>query len=139
MVHFCCVPGCLQNNHIFPFSLFPLKQKSVLKQWIHAIGRKNVHYTRVCSEHFLNARNRLLRADEVPSLRIPRSDISQPKQCRERSFEARASTSMETVAEPLSKDVGVQAEKFVSDEEKCLIEKINKLESLLKEKDNQTA
>ena len=44
---------------------------------------------------------------------------------------------METVAEPLSKDVGVQAEKFVSDEEKCLIEKINKLESLLKEKDNQ--
>ena len=44
---------------------------------------------------------------------------------------------METVAEPLSKDVGVQAENFVSDEEKCLIEKINKLESLLKEKDNQ--
>ena len=82
-----------------------------------------------------------MRADEVPSLRTPRSDISQPKRCRkppkERSFVARASTSMETVAEPLSKDVGVQAEKFVSDEEKCLIEKINKLESLLKEKDNQ--
>ena len=78
MVHFCCVPGCSNDSTKTQFSFFslPLKRKSVLKQWIHAIGRKNLTvnaHTRVCSEHFVHANGRLLIPDEIPSLKIPSS------------------------------------------------------------------
>ena len=74
MVHFCCVPGyssnSLRETHVSFFTL-PLKRKQLLKQWVHAIGRKNLpvnSHTRVCSDHFVKANGRLLRLDEVPSL-----------------------------------------------------------------------
>ena len=77
MVHFCAVPGCSnrsdRENQLSYYRL-PLKNKAVLKQWIHNIGRANLtlkDHTRVCSEHFANARGRMLRLDEVPTLKLP--------------------------------------------------------------------
>ena len=76
-MHFCCVPGCSnrsnRESHLSFFRL-PLKKKALLKKWIHCIGRKNLPVnsnTRVCSVHFVDAVGRLLRPDEVPSLRFP--------------------------------------------------------------------
>ena len=72
MVHFCCVPGCTnQSNRDKGLSYFKLslKRKSILKQWIHVIGRKNFpinNSTDVCSVHFINAPAWKLRPDEVP-------------------------------------------------------------------------
>ena len=43
--------------------------------WVHKIGRKALplnENTRVCSEHFENSVNRRLRADEYPTLKLPR-------------------------------------------------------------------
>ena len=77
MVQFCCVPGCSNcsdcETHL-SFHRLPLKRKLVLKKWIHRIGRRNFPLSetaRVCSEHFENSRGRLLRWDEVPSLKLP--------------------------------------------------------------------
>ena len=77
MVHCCSVPGCSnrsdRESHLSFFKL-PLKNKALLKQWVHRIGRKNLPInpnTRVCSEHFVQAAGRLLQHDEVPSLRLP--------------------------------------------------------------------
>ena len=79
IVHFCCVPGCSSNSfretHLSFFTL-PLKRKQLLKQWVHAIGRKNLpvnSHTRVCSDHFVEANRRLFRLNEVPSLGLPGS------------------------------------------------------------------
>ena len=77
MVHYCCVPGCSSKSFQESYMSFigvPLKDKKLLKQWIHAIGRKNLYlnkHTRVCSRHFVNADKRLLRPDEVPTLELP--------------------------------------------------------------------
>ena len=77
MVSFCCVPSCSNNstrNSKLSFFSLPLKRKVVLKQWIHRVGRKNLpinKHTRICSEHFVQARGRLLRPDQVPSLHLP--------------------------------------------------------------------
>ena len=52
----------------------PLKNKNLLKEWIHKIGRKNLPLnssTRICSDHFLNASGRLLRKSEAPSQNLP--------------------------------------------------------------------
>ncbi len=52
----------------------PLKNKSLLKQWIHVIGRSNLPVntsTRICSRHFVNAEGRRLYAGEVPSKHLP--------------------------------------------------------------------
>ena len=77
MVHFCTVPGCSnrsdRESHL-SYHRLPLKNNSVLKIWIHKIGRKNLplnESTRVCSEHFVNSRGRMLRSDEVPTLKLP--------------------------------------------------------------------
>lgn len=154
MVHFCCVPGCSNNStrdaHLSFFSL-PLKRKSMLKQWIHAIGRKNLsvnRHTRVCGEHFVLGSRRLLRPDEVPSVRIPCS--SKPKKHRKppmdrsslSSTKARAIDSKDCSEEESDKmvvtqDACVQTERMVSDEERALLDKVDALESLLKEKDEQ--
>ena len=80
MVHFCAVPGCSnrsdRDSHL-SFHRSPLQRKKLLKQWIHKIGRKNLpltKWTRVCSEHF--AKDRLPRADDVPSLKLPELSTS---------------------------------------------------------------
>ena len=74
MVNFCCVP-CCSNNSIRDSNLsyfrLPLRNKGLLKQWIHSIGRKNLPINanmRVCSQHFYQGGGRQLRPDEVPSL-----------------------------------------------------------------------
>ena len=77
MVHFCVVPGCSnksdQDTHL-SFHRLLLKNKSLLKIWIHKIGRKNLPLndnSRVCSEHFRGGR-RLLVNDEYPTLKLPK-------------------------------------------------------------------
>ena len=77
MVHFYAVPGC--SNHSdrdsqVSYHCLPLRNKPLLKQWIHKIGRRNLplnESTCVCSDHFINSRGRMLRLDEVPSLKLP--------------------------------------------------------------------
>ena len=55
--HFCCVLSCSSNSirdSHFSFFRLPLSKKSLLKQWVHAIGRKNLHVIinpRICSKH----------------------------------------------------------------------------------------
>ena len=77
MVHFFCVPGCSnRSDHERQLSYYglPLKNKKLLKEWIHKIVRKNLRLnssTRICSEHFLNASGRLLRKSESPSQNFP--------------------------------------------------------------------
>lgn len=77
MVHCCSVPGCSHRSdreQSLSFFGLPLKNKILLKQWIHRIGRKNLRInpnTRVCSVHFVRAAGRRLRPDEVPSLNLP--------------------------------------------------------------------
>ncbi len=71
------VPGCNnQSDHESHLSYhrLPLKNKQVLKIWIHKIGRKQLplnESTRVCSEHFVNSNGRMLRSDETPTLNLP--------------------------------------------------------------------
>ena len=77
MVYFCVVPGCSnksdRDSHL-SFHRLPLKNKSLLKIWIHKIGRKNLPLNKnscVCSEHFPGGR-RLLVNDEYPTLKLPK-------------------------------------------------------------------
>ena len=77
MVHFCAVSGCSNRSdretHL-SFHHLPLKNKKLLKQWIHKIGRAHLpinESTRICCEHFVNSNGRLLRSDEVPSQKLP--------------------------------------------------------------------
>ena len=77
MVHFCCVPGCSNRSsreRYLSYFALPLKNKKLLRNWIHKIGRKKLPInasTRVCSDHFVNATGRRLRPDEYPSLKLP--------------------------------------------------------------------
>ena len=77
MVHVCCVPSCSSRSdrerNLSFFSL-PLKNKKLLRQWIHVIGRSNLPVnggTRICSRHFVKAEGRKLHASEVPSKQLP--------------------------------------------------------------------
>ncbi len=76
-VNVCCVPFCSsRSNRERSLSYYglPLKNKSLLKQWIHVIGRANLPVntsTRICSRHFVNAEGRRLYAGEVPSKHLP--------------------------------------------------------------------
>lgn len=77
MVHFCAVPGCSnrsdRDSHL-SYHRLPLKNKQILKQWIHKIGRTNLPLndsTRVCSEHFVNSKGRMLQPGEIPTLKLP--------------------------------------------------------------------
>ncbi len=94
MVRFCCVPNCSnrsdRESHLSYFGL-PLKNKSLLKKWIHVVCRKNLlinSNTKICSEHFVNAHGRRLYSDEVPSLLLPVVVRAQKarKEPRERSL-----------------------------------------------------
>ena len=77
MVHACCVPECSSRSdrevHLYYFGL-PLGKKLLLKRWIHKIGCSNLPLncsTRVCSCHFVNAKGRKLRKDEILSEHLP--------------------------------------------------------------------
>ena len=149
MVHFCCVPGCSNDSTKTQFSFFslPLKRKSVLKQWIHAIGRKNLTvnaHTRVCSEHFVHANGRLLRPDEIPSLKIPSSSRQRksrkpPKDRSSLVNSSKFSDRAEVPAQqdPVTVDASVQTGRVLSAEEIALLDKVNELEMAIKEIDKQ--
>ena len=77
MVHVCVVPGSSNRSdretHL-SFHCLPLKNKPLLKKWIHKIGRKNLPFNGascVCSVHFINAIGRRLRPDEYPTINVP--------------------------------------------------------------------
>ena len=86
MVNTCVVPGCgsrSDRDHHLSFHLLPLKNKSLLKQWLHQIGRNNIplnNNSRVCSKHFKQSHKRLLRCDEYPTENLPQlaTQISTP-------------------------------------------------------------
>ena len=75
MVHYCVVPGCHNSSSVhrhLSFHRLPLKNKSLLKNWIHKIGRKNLPLngnSRVCSEHFET--DRLLGKNDYPTKKLP--------------------------------------------------------------------
>ena len=76
MVHFFAVPGCSnrsdRDSHL-SYHRLPLKNK-MIKLWIHKLGGANLTLkdsTCVCSEHFVNSRGRMLRTDEIPTLKLP--------------------------------------------------------------------
>ena len=77
MVNYCSVPGCSSRSDresSLSFHTLPLKNKILLKKWIHRIGRKSLplkNNTRVCSKHFMNSQGRCLRPDEFPSENLP--------------------------------------------------------------------
>ena len=77
MVNFCAVPGCSNRSDRdvnVSYHRLPINKPSLLKQWIHKIGRENLPIldsTRVCSEHFVNSKGRKLRPDEYPTLKLP--------------------------------------------------------------------
>ena len=74
---FCCVPGCSKRSERdkdVSFHRLPLRNKKLLKVWVHKIGRKNLSVntsTRVCSRHFIGSKGRKLRPDEYPTLNLP--------------------------------------------------------------------
>ena len=83
MVNTCVVPGCgsrSDRDHQLSFHLLPLKNKTLLKKWLHQIGRKNVplnNNSRVCSKHFKQSHKRILRGDEFPTENLP-TQVSTP-------------------------------------------------------------
>lgn len=84
----------------------------MLKQWIHAIGRKNLpvnSHTRICSRHFVGANKRQKRPDEVPSILLPRSSEVKPtrKPPKERIL---SKVSVPLVEESATKETEVQTE-----------------------------
>ena len=77
MVNFCAIPGCSNRSDRdvnVSYHRLPVNKPSLLKQWIHKIGRENLPIldsTRVCSDHFVNSKGRKLRPDEYPTLNLP--------------------------------------------------------------------
>ena len=78
MVHVCVVPGRSNRSdretHL-SYHCLPLKNRRLLKIWEHKIGRKNLPKTvhsRVCNEHFINSKGRILIRGEVPTLNLPK-------------------------------------------------------------------
>lgn len=74
MVRFCCVPNCSsrsdRESHLSYFGL-PLKEKMLLKQWVHIKNLPLNRNMKICSEHFVNACGRRLYPGKVPSLLLP--------------------------------------------------------------------
>ena len=95
MVCFCCVPGCSnrsdKESYLSYFGL-PLKDKKLLKQWVHVIRRKNLllnSNTKICSEHFVNAHGRQLYPSEVPSLLLLTTSMTQSREKGRRKLKDR--------------------------------------------------
>ena len=131
MVRFCCVPNCSnrsdRESHLSYFGL-PLKNKALLKQWVHVIRWKNLPLTRnakICSKHFNNACGRCLYSDEVPSRLLPtQTVVSTRRQPRRRTTPSSEVATVETEEE--SKEVSTQTD--VSSELLSMKEKIAELE-----------
>ena len=75
MVHVCVVPGRSNRSNRetdLSYHCLPLKNKTLLKVWIHKIGRKNLPLNefRVYSSHFINS-SKSLRPDEYPTVNLP--------------------------------------------------------------------
>lgn len=93
MVHVCVVPGCSNRSDRekdLSYHRLPLKNKQLLKVWIHKMGRKNLpvnESSRVCSSHFINSANRRLTPDEYPTIDIPifTTPVSKRKEPAQRS------------------------------------------------------
>ena len=95
MVQFCCVPRCSnrsdKESHLLYFGL-PLKDKKLLKQWVHVIWWKNLllnSNTKICNEHFVNARSRQLYPGEVPSLLLPTTSTTHSREKGRRKLKDR--------------------------------------------------
>ena len=144
MVHFCAVPGCSNRygrNTSVSFYALPLKNKILLKIWIHKIGRKDLPInasTRICSDHFVNAAGRRLRPDEYPSVNLPvlSTTVCQPKPRKPPTLRPMAVEPIdETTSEESNEvslqvvDVGVQA----SDDSQTTIVRLSQTISNLEE------
>ena len=104
-------------------------------------------HTRVCSDHFVKANERLLRLDEVPSLGLPGSVGPKilRKPPKDRSLVPSKQTSKHTrvcsgkgVKLEASQDACVQTEKMMmTGEERGLLDKFNSLQFMVDVKDQQ--
>ena len=145
MVNTCVVPGCgsrSDRDHHLSFHLLPLKNKPLLKKWLHQIGRKNVPLnknSRVCSRHFKNSHLRKLHSDEYPTENLPRlatrATTSTPRrplvrrQLVEDEHDDDDTGDNDRVEPPPTQDVGVNT---VGDEIEWLEAKIHDLEDEIK-------
>ena len=73
-MHYCIVPGCHNSSSVHWHLSFHrlLLKKSILKNWIHKIGWKNlplIGNSRVCSEPFET--DRLPRKNDYPTKKLP--------------------------------------------------------------------
>ena len=122
------MPGCGSRSNRYHY---PLKNKTLLKKWLHQIGRKNVplnNNSRVCSKHFKQSHKRLLRCDEYPTENLPQlaTRISTPTPRRpliRRELFTKERTKDDGVEsdENKTKDVGINTDLQV-------LEKIEQLE-----------
>ena len=77
MVNYCSVPGCSSRSDresSLSFHTLPLKNKILIKKWIHQIGCKSLplnNNTRVCSKQFINSQGHCLHPDEFPFENLP--------------------------------------------------------------------
>ena len=134
MVHFCAVPGCSnRSNRDTRCSYFglPLKKKSLLKVWIHKIGRRNLPLnpnTRICSDHFVSAEGRRLRPDEYPTKNLPvistqRTTSKPRKPPKVRSIREASASSSDFSSEEDVEQVDVATQ--TKDESQAIIEELN--------------
>ena len=140
MVHFCCVPGCSNRSsrecHLSYFAL-PLKNKQLLRNWIHKIGRKNLPIntsTHICSENFVNATGRHLCPDEYPSVKLPVLSTA-ISTTRRKPPKEQLSTNLNVInnsdeAEELTRDISVNTEPDWDSEISQLKKKINLIEEM---------
>ena len=136
MPQFCCVPGCSNQSdretHL-SFHRLPLKRKPVLKSWIHKIGRENIlltEKTRICSEHFVNSKGRMLRRDEVPSLKLPSLPTAVAVPVPQYSLNHEEESSEECSIVDKFRDIGINTDLTMHDIEagEMKVDEINKLE-----------
>ena len=75
--NFCAVTECSSRSDSefsLSFHTLPLKNKFLLKKWIHQIGHKSLllnNNTRVYSKHVINSQGHCLRPDDFPSENLP--------------------------------------------------------------------
>ena len=135
MVHFCYVPGCSnrssREHHISYFAL-PLKNKQLLRNWIHKISHKNLPIntsTHICSEYFVNATGRRLRPDEYPSVKLPVLSTAISTTRRKTPKEQLSSVIYNSVeVEELTRDISMNTEPDWDSEISQLKKKINLIE-----------
>ena len=69
----------IQQKASFITPALPMKNKRLLKHWVHVTRQTNLLlncHTRTCKKHFVNAQERHLYSDEVPSLTLPSNNRS---------------------------------------------------------------